>query len=82
MQQMDRFMANWDVLVSPTGSATLLVTNLTGHPQVVAPCGFVNKLPAGLLFTGPLYQEGLPLRAALAFERATGWHNQHPKVDW
>jgi len=82
MTQMDRFMADWDVLVSPTGSATLLITNLTGHPQVTVPCGFVNQVPAGLLFTGPLYEEGTPLRAALAFEQVTDWHGMHPKVDW
>ena len=75
-------MADWDVLVSPTGSATLLITNLTGHPQVTVPCGFVNQVPAGLLFTGPLYEEGTPLRAALAFEQVTDWHGMHPKVDW
>jgi Asp-tRNA(Asn)/Glu-tRNA(Gln) amidotransferase A subunit family amidase len=82
MQQMETFMSSWDVLVSPTGSATLLITNLTGHPQVTVPCGFVNKTPAGLLFTGHLYQEGTPLRAALGFEQATDWHTMHPKVDW
>ncbi|MCU1260505.1 MAG: Amidase [Bryobacterales bacterium] len=82
MQQMDSFMSNWDVLVSPTGSATLLITNLTGHPQVTVPCGFVDRIPAGLLFTGHPYQEGTPLRAALAFEQATDWHTMHPKVDW
>ena len=81
MSQMDKFMADWDVLVSPTGSATLLITNLTGHPQVTVPCGFVGGIPAGLLFTGPLYQEGTPLRAALAFEQATDWHKQHPTVN-
>ena len=81
MAQMDKFMADWDVLVSPTGSATLLITNLTGHPQVTVPCGFIDKIPAGLLFTGPLYQEGIPLRAALAFEQATEWHKMHPKVE-
>ncbi len=82
MQSMNTFMSQWDVLVSPTRTATLLVTNLTGNPQVVVPCGFVNKLPAGLLFTGNTYQEGMPLRAALAFEQATDWHTMHPKVDW
>ncbi len=82
LESMNSFMSQWDVLVSPTRSATLLITNLTGNPQVVVPCGFVNKLPAGLLFTGKTYEEGLPLRAALAFEQATGWHSMHPKVDW
>ncbi len=82
MQTVNTFMAQWDVLVSPTRSSTLTVTNLTGNPQVVVPCGFINKLPAGLLFTGNTYQEGMPLRAALAYEQATDWHSMHPKVDW
>jgi Asp-tRNA(Asn)/Glu-tRNA(Gln) amidotransferase A subunit family amidase len=68
------------VIVSPTQSATLLITNLTGHPQVAVPCGFVNKSPASLLFTGRLYEEGTPMRAAMAFEHATDWHKQHPTL--
>ena len=82
MREMDKFMSNWDVLVSPTNSGSLLVTNLTGHPQIVVPCGFPNNNPVGLLFTGGLYQEGIPMRAALIFEQATQWHTMHPKVDW
>ena len=79
---MENFMADWDVLVSPTNTALLQVTNLTGHPQITVPCGFNQGIPIGLLFTGPLYKEGIPLRAALAFEEATDWHKQHPKMDW
>jgi Asp-tRNA(Asn)/Glu-tRNA(Gln) amidotransferase A subunit family amidase len=82
MRRMDDFMANWDVLVSPSFTSLLLVTNLTGHPQVVLPCGFVNNQPQSMVFTGRLYEEGTPLRAALVYERATKWHTMHPKVDW
>lgn len=82
IREMDKFMSNWDVLVSPSFSGSLLVTNLTGHPQIVVPCGFPNNNPVGLLFTGKLYQEGTPMRAALAYEQATKWHTMHPKVDW
>ncbi|HLG17818.1 MAG TPA: amidase [Blastocatellia bacterium] len=83
MREMDRLMAQWDVFVSPApGSASLLVTNLTGHPQVCVPCGFVNNQPQAILFTGGLYDEAAPLRVALAFEKATRWHTMHPKVDW
>ena len=82
MQAMDRLMAQWDVFVSPApGSASLLVTNLTGHPAVVVPCGFNNGLPQAIMFTGGLYDEGAPLRVALAFERATKWHTMHPKLE-
>ncbi|PYT12696.1 MAG: hypothetical protein DMG59_22640 [Acidobacteria bacterium] len=81
-QQMDTFMRNWDVLVTPTGSATLQITNLTGHPQVATPCGFIDKAPQSILFTGRIYEEGMPLRVALAYEQATDWHTMHPKTDW
>ena len=82
MREMDRLMGNWDVFVSPApGSASLLVTNLTGHPAVVAPCGFVKGLPQAIMFTGGLYDEAAPLRVALAFERATRWHAMHPKLE-
>jgi Asp-tRNA(Asn)/Glu-tRNA(Gln) amidotransferase A subunit family amidase len=83
MREMDRLMSSWDVFVSPApGSASLLVTNLTGHPAVCVPCGFVDNLPRSIMFTGGLYDEASPLRVALAFERATRWHTMHPKVDW
>jgi len=83
MREMDRLMAQWDVFVAPApGSASLLVTNLTGHPTVCMPCGFIDNLPRAIMFTGGLYDEAAPLKVALAFERATPWHAMHPKVDW
>ncbi|HKY45263.1 MAG TPA: amidase [Pyrinomonadaceae bacterium] len=81
MREMEKLMSQWDVFVSPApGSASLLVTNLTGHPAVVLPCGFVNNLPVAIMFTGGVYDEVSPLRVALAFERATKWHTMHPKM--
>jgi Asp-tRNA(Asn)/Glu-tRNA(Gln) amidotransferase A subunit family amidase len=83
MQQMDDLMSHWDVFVSPApGSVSLLITNLTGHPAVCVPCGFPKGLPQSIMFTGGLYDEGAPLRVALAFEKATKWHTMHPKMDW
>lgn len=83
MRQMDELMSKWDVFVSPApGSASLLVTNLTGHPAVCVPCGFPKGLPQSIMFTGGLYDEGAPLRVALAYERATNWHTMRPKMDW
>lgn len=82
-REMEKFMADWDVIVSPPfGGSLLLITNLTGNPQIVVPCGFVNNLPAGLVFTGKVYDEGAPMRAALRYEQSTDWHTMHPKMDW
>ena len=93
MREMDKLMSQWDVFVSPApGSASLIITNLTGHPAVCVPCGFldvpganngpIQHLPQAIMFTGGLYDEASPLRVALAFEQATKWHTMHPKVDW
>ena len=83
MREMDKLMSQWDVFVSPApGSASLTITNLTAQPAVCVPCGFINKLPRAIMFTGGLYDEAAPLRVALAFEQATKWHTMHPKVDW
>jgi Asp-tRNA(Asn)/Glu-tRNA(Gln) amidotransferase A subunit family amidase len=85
MRQMDELMGKWDVFVSPTGSASLTATNLTGHPAVVVPCGFTKSangitLPQNIMFTGGLYDEASPLRLALAYQRATDWTNKHPEL--
>jgi Asp-tRNA(Asn)/Glu-tRNA(Gln) amidotransferase A subunit family amidase len=82
MREMDSLMSKWDVFVTPApGSASLLITNLTGHPAVVVPCGFINNLPQAIMFTGNLYDEAAPLRVALAYERATKWNTMHPNLD-
>ncbi len=83
MREMTGLMSQWDVFVSPApGTASLLVTNLTGHPAVCVPCGFPKSgLPQSIMFTGGLYDEGAPLRVAFAFERATRWHTMTPKMD-
>ncbi len=80
MREMDQFMSQYDVFLSPTGSVTLGVTNLTGHPAVALKAGFIDNLPIELMVTGRLYDEATVLRVALAFERATDWHTKNPKL--
>lgn len=80
MREMDDLMSRYDVLLTPTGSATLGVTNLTGHPALALKAGFVDNAPVELMLTGRLYDEGTLLQAALAFERATTWHMRNPKL--
>jgi Asp-tRNA(Asn)/Glu-tRNA(Gln) amidotransferase A subunit family amidase len=82
MREMDALMSQWDVFVAPAPSnANSLATNMTGHPAVVVPCGFVKGQPQAMVFIGRLYEEATPLRVALAFERSTKWHTMHPEVN-
>ena len=73
-------MSEYDVFLSPTNSASLGLTNLTGHPAVALKAGFVNKAPVELMITGRLYDEATVLRVALAYERATKWHAMNPEL--
>ena len=84
MREMDKLMSQWDVFVSPApGSASLLVTNLTGHPAVCVALR-IHQRPAASRSCSPVgcTTKASPLRVALAFERATKWHTMHPKMDW
>jgi aspartyl-tRNA(Asn)/glutamyl-tRNA(Gln) amidotransferase subunit A len=44
------------------------------------PCGFVDGMPRGLSFLGRLYDEGAPLRVALAYQQSTDWHTKQPPM--
>jgi Asp-tRNA(Asn)/Glu-tRNA(Gln) amidotransferase A subunit family amidase len=80
MREMDALMSQYDVFLSPTGGASLAITNLTGHPAVAVRAGFVANAPLMLMVTGRLYDEATTLRVALAHERATKWNEVNPSI--
>jgi Asp-tRNA(Asn)/Glu-tRNA(Gln) amidotransferase A subunit family amidase len=80
IRETEKLMSEYDVFLSSTDSASLGLTNLTGHPAVALKAGFDNDAPVMLMVTGRLYDEATLLRVALAFERATKWHTMHPSL--
>jgi Asp-tRNA(Asn)/Glu-tRNA(Gln) amidotransferase A subunit family amidase len=80
IQQTEKLMSEYDVFLSSTNSASLGLTNLTGHPAIAVKAGFIKDQPIMLMATGRLYDEATLLRVALAFERATTWHEMHPTL--
>ncbi len=80
IERMDTLFATYDIVVSPTQSASLALTNLTGHPALAVKAGFVDGLPVALMVTGRLYEEAVVLAFARAFERRTLWHTRHPQL--
>ena len=80
VQQMSRVMQEIDVYVAPSfGGDNLLLTNLTGHPCVVVPNGFVEPdQPHSISFIGDLFDEATVLAVAKAYQDATDFHRQQP----
>lgn len=55
--------------------------NLTQQPAMSVPCGFsADGLPIGLHLVGPMQREDLVLRAAQAYQQATGHHLRRPPL--
>jgi Asp-tRNA(Asn)/Glu-tRNA(Gln) amidotransferase A subunit family amidase len=79
-QKMNDLFETIDVILAPSQSDSVTMTNLTGHPAVVVPAGFIDDMPLALMLTGRLWDEGTVLRAAGAFESATEWHKRHPAL--
>jgi Asp-tRNA(Asn)/Glu-tRNA(Gln) amidotransferase A subunit family amidase len=83
MQEMEKLMADIDVYVAPSfGGTSLLLTNLTGHPQVVLPNGFRagDGTPTSIVFTGRLYGEAEALAVAHVYQQATDFHKKRPTL--
>jgi aspartyl-tRNA(Asn)/glutamyl-tRNA(Gln) amidotransferase subunit A len=55
--------------------------NLTGLPAISIPCGFTSEgLPIGLQIVSKAWADAKVLNAAFAYEQATEWHKQWPKI--
>jgi len=80
LREMNALLGSVDVFLAPSSSDSVTATNLTGHPSVVVPAGFVEGLPLGLMVTGGLWQEDVVLRVASAFQDATDWHTRRPPL--
>jgi len=80
LQQMNALFEKVDVFLAPSSSDAVTTCNLTGHPAITVPAGFVDGLPVGLMVTGPLFREDRVIQAAGAYEAATEWHARHPSA--
>jgi Asp-tRNA(Asn)/Glu-tRNA(Gln) amidotransferase A subunit family amidase len=101
MEGVAKALEGFDVIVAPTNSQQLVVTNLTGNPALILPNGFRGDdapaprkndkgeidgdyggpgTPVSLTFIGQLYGEGRLLAFARAYQQATDFHLQHPKL--
>ncbi len=82
IEQLNEKMKNIDVFIAPAFGLNLRVTNLSGHPCVVLPNGFRNGLPGSITFTGQLFGEGKLLQIASIYQKATGFNDAHPAMNF
>lgn len=54
--------------------------NLAGIPGLSVPCGFSEGLPIGLQILGKQWDEETILKVGYAYEQATNWHKEKPKI--
>jgi Asp-tRNA(Asn)/Glu-tRNA(Gln) amidotransferase A subunit family amidase len=93
IEAMAKVFEPYDVIVAPTNSPQLVVTNLTGHPAVIVPNGVRGDdappyegnwggpgTPVSLTFLGALHGEAKLLAFARLYQEATGFHRQYPRI--
>ena len=82
MRDIDGAFADVDLVVHTPRGPLLGITNLTGHPCVVAPCGPAEegRQPRTVAFTGQLHDEAALLAFVQAWQASTTWHEQHPEA--
>jgi Asp-tRNA(Asn)/Glu-tRNA(Gln) amidotransferase A subunit family amidase len=81
IHEMAAVMKDFDMYISGNGDVGL--TNQTGHPAVVFPYRMsdgANSQPVCTTIIGALFSDDLILSVAHAYQKATNWHDQHPKL--
>ena len=82
VEKFEKFMADWDVVVIPPQRAA---DHHQPHRQSASGDEVrlhrTTAMPrSDLGFLGKIYDEGSPLRVALAYEQATEWHKKNPTL--
>ncbi len=60
-----------DAIFSPTTGRAWGFAAVAGYPSITVPAGFVEGMPAGVLFIGQPFTEGKLIKYAYAFEQKT-----------
>lgn len=78
---MDKLFDQIDLYVHPSwASASLRITNYTGHPCITIPNGFdADGMPHSITFTGSLFGEGELIEVAKTYQMATEWDERRPE---
>ncbi len=82
MRDTARVLSGVDAYISPAGNfRSLGITNLTGHPSLVAPCGFgTDQMPRSITIIGHPHEEARLVAIGSAWQRAGDYHQKRPTL--
>ena len=81
IEELHDLFSQYDVIICPSFEGDqLLMTNLTGHPCVVMPNGFIEGHPTSISLIGNLFDEAIILVVAKTYQDATQWDEMHPEM--
>ena len=81
IHEMAAVMKDFDMYL--TGNGDVGLTNQTGHPAAVFPYMMsegANSQPVCTTIIGALFADDTILSVAHAYQKATKWHENHPKI--
>ena len=79
MQRFDREFGDFDLILAPDrGAQLLLITNLTGHPQLYLPVGMDGSRSVGMSIIGRLFDEATVCALGDAIQRVTNEWSKRP----
>lgn len=82
IHEMADVMKDFDMYII-SGNGDVGLTNQTGHPAVVFPYRMsdgANSQPVCTTIIGGLFADDVILSVAHAYQKATNWHDNHPKL--
>lgn len=81
IKALDEALKGFDVVVAPSFSRQLVMTNLTGHPCLVLPNGFTeNGSPTSITFIANYMDEASLIALGEAYQRGTDHDDKHPEA--
>jgi Asp-tRNA(Asn)/Glu-tRNA(Gln) amidotransferase A subunit family amidase len=82
IEEMHQLFQEYDVIVTPSyGGNQLQITNLTGHPALCMPNGFLqNGSPVSITFLANLFDEEKLIMLGRAYQENTDWQKKRPPL--
>ncbi|MBW3469351.1 amidase [Arthrospiribacter ruber] len=82
IEEIHALFSEYDVIVTPSyGGNQLQVTNLTGHPALCLPNGFLeNGSPVSITFLANLFEEEKLIMLGRAYQEHTDWQKNRPPL--